>query len=488
MRNIVKPLAWAVLGGGLAVVGSAGALDLPWLQAAKAPAAATAPASTSLPAADPLPALQPGSAPNYRAIVQRYGPSVVGVMVEGRRTADGDEADALPRGWRQGVPHGAQPFRGQGSGFIVSGDGLILTNAHVVKDAQSVTVLLADRREFTAQVLGSDAATDIAVLRIPVQGLQPVRLGNPAQLQVGDPVLAIGAPYGLAQTATAGIVSATGRSLPGDGAVPFIQTDAAVNPGNSGGPLFDAAGNVVGINAQIYSRTGGYQGVSFAIPVDVAMRVSQQIVATGSAQHARLGVAVQDVTQPLADSFGLARPDGALVSQVAPGSAAATAGLRVGDVIQRIDGQPTVQAGALSARIAQAVPGERIALGIWRQGKALDLTVTLGRAGEGTQAGAPAAAAGDDAAPGGARLGLALRPLQPDERAQAKLDHGLVVQGAQGAAARAGLARGDVVLAINGQPVDSIDTLKRVLAANPKRVALLVWRAGEQLFVPVAPV
>ncbi len=495
MRNIVKPLAWAMLGGGLAVVGSAGAFDLPWLQAAKdgsrRQAAAQVQAAT-LQAAAPLAAVPPGSAPNYRAIVQRFGPSVVGIMVEGKRVADADEQDAfqaLPRGWRQPVPQGAQPFRGQGSGFIVSADGLILTNAHVVKDAQSVTVLLADRREYTAQVLGSDAATDIAVLRIPVQGLQAVRLGDPAQLQVGDPVLAIGAPFGLAQTATAGIVSATGRSLPGDGAVPFIQTDAAVNPGNSGGPLFDAAGNVVGINAQIYSRTGGYQGLSFAIPVDVAMRVSKQIVATGSAQHARLGVAVQDLTQPLADSFGLTRPDGALVSQVSPGSPAAAAGLQAGDVIQRIDGQPTVQAGALSARIAQAVPGERIALGVWRHGKALDLSVTLGRAGEGAQAGAQQPGGGDDAAaPAGARLGLALRPLQPEERAQAKLDHGLLVQGAQGAAARAGLARGDVVLAINGQPVDSVDALKRVLAASPKRVALLVWRAGEQLFVPVAPV
>lgn len=488
MRNIVQPLAWALLGGGLAAVGTAGAFDLPWrAQAGQTPPAAQA--TAALPAATPAAPLPPGSAPNYRAIVQRYGPSVVGILVEGRRAADADERallQALPRGWRPGVPSGAQPFRGQGSGFVVAADGLILTNAHVVKDAQQVTVLLADRREFTARVLGSDAATDIAVLRIPVQGLQPVRLGDPSQLQVGDPVLAIGAPYGLAQTATAGIVSATGRSLPGDGAVPFIQTDAAVNPGNSGGPLFDAAGNVVGINAQIYSRTGGFQGVSFAIPVDVAMRVSRQIVATGQAQHARLGVTVQDLTQPLADSFGLARPDGALVSQVAPGSPAAAAGLQPGDVIQKIDGQPTVQAGALSARIAQGVPGERIALGIWRQGKALDLPVTLGRADDGA-ATLQAAASADEAA-GGARLGLALRPLQPQERAQARLDHGLLVQDARGAAARAGVAAGDVVLAINGQPVDSVEVLKKVLAASPKRVALLVWRAGEQLFVPVAPV
>lgn len=484
MRKIVHPLAWALLGGGLAAVGTAGAIDLPWLGKAQ-PAAQAATLPTAAPAA-PLP---PGAAPNYRAIVQRYGPSVVGVLVEGRRTADGGEEAAalpgLPRGWRPGMPQGAQPFRGQGSGFIVAADGLILTNAHVVKDATQVTVLLADRREFTAQVLGSDAATDIAVLRIPVQGLQPVRLGDAAQLQVGDPVLAIGAPYGLAQTATAGIVSATGRSLPGDGAVPFIQTDAAVNPGNSGGPLFDAAGNVVGINAQIYSRTGGFQGVSFAIPVDVAMRVSQQIVATGRAQHARLGVTVQDLTQPLADSFGLQRPDGALVSQVAPGSPAAAAGLQPGDVIQKIDGQPTVQAGALSARVAQAVPGERIALGVWRQGKAVELTATLGKADD---AGATKQAAAGDEAAGGAKLGLALRPLQPAERAQARLDHGLLVQDARGAAARAGVAVGDVVLAINGQPVDSVDVLRKVLAGSPKRVALLVWRAGEQLFVPIAPV
>ncbi len=487
MRKIFQPLAWAMLGGSLAVVGTAGAFDLPWQQPAKTPVAIAA--AASLPAANTAAAvpLAPAAAPNYRAIVQQYGPSVVGITVEGNRVAEaGDgEGQGLPPGWRRLQPPGAQPFRGQGSGFIVSADGLVLTNAHVVKDARTVTVRMADRREYTATVLGSDAATDIAVLRIPAKGLVPVRLGDPAQLQVGDPVLAIGAPYGLTQTATAGIVSATGRSLPGDGAVPFIQTDAAVNPGNSGGPLFDAAGAVVGINAQIYSRTGGYQGLSFAIPVDVAMRVGQQIVATGSAQHARLGVAVQDMTQPLADSFGLPRPDGALVSQVAPGSAAAAAGLKAGDVILKIDGQPTLQAGALSARIAQAVPGDRIALALWRQGKPLDLNVTLGRADASADS---AAASSDDAAAGGARLGLALRPLQPEERAQARLDHGLLVQDAQGAAARAGLARGDVVLAINGQPVDSVAALRRVLAASGKGVALLVWRDGAQLFVPITPV
>lgn len=487
MSPILKPLAWALLGGGLAAVTTAGALDLPWLQGRPAAAPATQPAAAAVLAPAPLAALPPGSAPNYRAIVQRYGPAVVGVTVEGSRPADDAEAEPGQRFFR-GLPgargpSASQPFKGQGSGFIVAADGLILTNAHVVKDAREVTVRLADRREFIARVLGSDAATDIAVLRIAAQGLPTVHLGDPTQLQVGDPVLAIGAPYGLTQTATAGIVSATGRSLPGDGAVPFIQTDAAVNPGNSGGPLFDAAGNVVGINAQIYSRTGGFQGVSFAIPVDVAMRVGQQIVATGHAQHARLGVTVQDMTQPLADSFGLPRPDGALVSQVATDSPAAAAGLKVGDVILRIDGEPMAQAGALSARIAQAVPGDRIRLSLWRGQKTQDLTVTLGRAeAPGTAA---AGARADDEADGGGRLGLALRPLSRDERQQARLAHGLVVQGAQGAAAKAGLARGDVVMAVNGQPLDSVDELRRVLAAKPKRVALLVWRDGEQLFVPV---
>jgi serine protease Do len=472
---------------------TAGAIDLPWFHSKPVAAAAAQAVAPATPAAPPLAALPPGTTPNYRAIVQQFGPAVVGVTVEGLHKTTAEEAEAQANdpmqrffrnmpGWRGQMPE--QPFKGQGSGFIVSADGLILTNAHVVKDAKEVTVRLADRREYAAKVLGSDAATDIAVLRIAAQGLPTVRLGDPKQLQVGDPVLAIGAPYGLEQTATAGIVSAKGRSLPGDAAVPFIQTDAAVNPGNSGGPLFDGAGNVVGINAQIYSRTGGFQGVSFAIPVDVALRVRDQIVATGQAQHARLGVVVQDLTQPLADSFGLQRPDGALVANVDPRSPAAAAGLRSGDVILRIDGEPIVQAGALSVRISQAVPGERIKLSLWRAGKPIDVDATLGRAGEG---GATLAAneADETAATGGAKLGLALRPLTRDERAQTQIEHGMVVQGVQGPAARAGLTEGDVVLAINGQPVDSVDALRKVLSAKPKSVALLVWRDGDRLFVPV---
>lgn len=491
-RNTWRPLGWALLGGGLAAATTAGAFDLPFFNKSdKAPPAAVAPVAAAAAAATvPLPQLPVGTAPNYRAIVQQFGPAVVGVNVEGLRKTGNDEGpvarggDPMERffrglpGWRGQMPD--QPFRGQGSGFIVSPDGLILTNAHVVRDAKEVTVRLADRREYAAKVLGSDSATDIAVLRIEAKGLPTVRLGDPKSLMVGDYVLAIGAPYGLEQTATSGIVSAKGRSLPGDAFVPFIQTDAAVNPGNSGGPLFDATGNVVGINAQIYSRTGGFQGVSFAIPIDVAMKVRDQIVATGRAQHARLGVSVQDLNQNLAESFGLKRPDGALVASVDPKSPAAGAGLKAGDVILQIDGEPMTHAGAVSSRIGLGKPGEKVKLKVWRDQAERELAVTLGAARDEKQA---AADEEGSAEPG--RLGLALRPLSPQERQQAQIDSGLMVQGAQGAAARAGLSQGDVVMAINGKPVQSIDDIRRVLDAKPKSVALLVWRGGDRLFVPV---
>ncbi len=496
MKPVFKPLAWFLLGGSLAAMTGAGAWTAPWIHgsttAATPPASVSAPTSAAVAAAAvtaPLAPVLPTSAPNYRAIVQQSGPAVVGVRVEGVRkaSAESDDEDEDPTlrffrgfpGFRGAQPE-HQPFRGQGSGFIVAEDGLILTNAHVVKDAKDVTVRLADRREFKAKVLGSDPATDIAVLRIDAKGLSTVRLGDPKSLMVGDPVLAIGAPYGLEQTATAGIVSAKARSLPGEAFVPFIQTDAAVNPGNSGGPLFDGAGQVVGINSQIYSRTGGFQGVSFAIPIDVAMKVRDQIVSTGKAQHARLGVSVQDLNQGLAESFGLKRPDGALVSSVEPNSAAATAGLKSGDVILQIDGEPMQEAGTLSSRIGFAKPGDKVKLKIWRDQAEREITATLGSTRGETQA-----STSDKDSSDGARLGLALRPLSPVERQQASIDHGLLVQGVQGAAQRAGLQRGDVVMAINGKPIDGLEDIQRVLNAKPKNVALLVWRGGERLFVPV---
>jgi len=344
-----------------------------------------------------------------------------------------------------------------------------------------VTVKLSDRREFTAKVLGSDPTTDIAVLRINAKDLPTVRIGDARNLEVGDPVLAIGAPYGLEQTATQGIVSAKGRSLPGDNTVvPFIQTDAAVNPGNSGGPLFDGTATVVGINAQIYSQSGGFQGLSFSIPINVAMKVKDQIVATGKASHARLGVTIQDLNQSLAESFGLKRPDGALVANVADGSAAAAAGLKSGDVITEVNGQPVVRSGELSSLIGMAAPGEHVKLKVWRDHAAREIDAKLG----GAEAKGTELADADGAVQPG-QLGLSMRPLTRDERREAKLEQGLVIENVDGPAAKAGIEPGDVLLAINGRPVQSIEQVKLVLQGKPKSVALLVQRDGDKIFVPV---
>jgi len=499
----MKSLSAALLAAGVTAVGTAGAFSLTpnWLKhddkvAAVAP---VAPTDAAPQAVVPMTNAQ-GLVPNYRAIVKQAGPAVVGVSVAGTHAVSAEE-QGLPPGIENdpffrffrgmpGMPNGQQrgqrgnnegvPFRGMGSGFIISSDGLILTNAHVVREAKDVTVKLSDRREFTAKVLGTDTTTDIAVLRIDAKDLPTVKLGDARQLEVGDPVLAIGAPYGLEQTATQGIVSAKGRSLPGDAVVPFIQTDAAVNPGNSGGPLFDGTGSVVGINAQIYSRSGGFQGLSFAIPINVAMKVKDQIVATGKATHARLGVTVQDLNQSLADSFGLKRPDGALVANVAPNSAAAAAGLKSGDVITEVNDQPVVRSGELSSLIGLSSPGERVKLKVWRDHTPREIEAKLGGADEGAK---QVADAGSGAQ--GGQLGVALRPLTPEERRAAKVDQGMVVENVEGPAARAGIETGDVLLAINGKPVQSVDQVKSVLSSKPKSVALLVQRDGEKIFVPV---
>ena len=331
----IEPVTAALLAAGVLAGGSARALGLPAGSQERAAAAdcrrahsrpAHGVAARSHAAPVPMPARQRARLPRHRASrtarpwsASRCPACTASARSTACRKARGRPVlQVLPRPARRPAARPRErrgAVRGQGSGFIVSADGLILTNAHVVRDAKEVTVKLSDRREFAAKVLGSDAVTDVAVLRIDATNLPTVRLGDARQLEVGDPVLAIGAPYGLEQTATQGIVSAKGRSLPGDAVVPFIQTDAAVNPGNSGGPLFDGSGAVVGINAQIYSQSGGFQGLSFAIPIDVALKVKDQIVATGKASHARLGVSVQDLNQALAESFGLKKPDGALVAQ-----------------------------------------------------------------------------------------------------------------------------------------------------------------------------
>jgi len=344
-----------------------------------------------------------------------------------------------------------------------------------------VMVKLTDRREYRAKVLGADPRTDVAVLKIDAKNLPVVKLGNPKNLRPGEWVLAIGSPFGFENTVTAGVVSAKGRSLPDDSAVPFIQTDVAVNPGNSGGPLFNSRGEVVGINSQIYSQSGGYQGVSFAIPIGVAERVKDQIVATGKVEHAQLGVTVQEVNQQLADSFKLDRPEGALVASVQKGSPAEKAGLQPGDVIRKANGQPVIASGDLPAIVALEKPGDKLDMQIWRQGKKVEVSARLANAKE------KVAKADDDhsEASGGGKLGLALRPLEPGEKRQAGVGTGLLVEDVSGAAARAGVEPGDVVLAVNGTPAKSVDQVRSILSKSDKSVALLIQRGEDKIFVPV---
>jgi serine protease Do len=438
--------------------------------------------------------------PNFPLITQKYGPAVVNISVTGTRKAGSDDDDdqasqQQPFGGidpfeffrRFGGGGGGRivpkqmPVHGLGSGFIIDPNGLIMTNAHVVKDANEVTVKLTDRREYRAKVLGADPKTDIAVIKIDAKNLPAVSLGNSDKLQPGEWVLAIGSPFGFENTVTAGVVSAKGRTLPTDSAVPFIQTDVAVNPGNSGGPLFNAKGEVVGINSQIYSQSGGYQGVSFSIPIDLALKVKDQIVAHGKVEHAKLGVSVQEVNQQLADSFGLDRPAGALVANVEKGSPAERAGLQTGDVIRSINGQQIIASGDLSAAVSASQPGQKSTLEVWRKGKPVTINATLGNANE------KVAKADSASKPeGGGKLGLAVRPLQPQERKEAGIPNGgLIVEDVSGPAAAAGVEPGDVILSVNGTPVSSVEQMRSIVSKSNKSAALLVQRGEDKIFVPL---
>lgn len=485
LRN--STLAWSAIG--LLAVGTATGLSAHGVLQPATPTAAAATSDSNPTSSQPIPLM---TAPNYRAIVARNEAAVVGITTEGPMPTrapqefsfGGPNGDDNPlsqffRGFQMPRPRGIQ--RAQGSGFLISADGLVLTNAHVVDGAKEVTVKLSDHREYKAKVLGADKTSDIAVLKIDAHNLPAVTLGNSDKLGVGDYVLAIGEPFGLEETATAGIVSAKGRSLPGDGYVPFIQTDAAVNPGNSGGPLFDSSGAVVGINAQIYSNSGGFQGVSFAIPINLAVQVKDQIVKTGKVAHSRLGVEVQTMNQTLADSFKLTSPNGALVAKVVPDSAASEAGIKVGDVILKFNGASIIDAGSLSQRVGMATPGEKASIEIWRNGKTLDLTATIGNA-----ASTLAADNGSDAGSSQAKLGLALRPLSAEERQQAGVPGGLVVEDAQGRAAEAGIQPGDVVLSVDGTAVETVAQLRKVVKDHNKQVALLIQRGDARLFIPIS--
>jgi serine protease Do len=480
----------AAVAGAASVALPAGAL---YFYNAAPRAADAAPGNATVPAAVAATYAEAakGSLPDFSALVDRYGGAVVNISVKGtvKTSAQqpsmpgfgpGDPLEPFFRG-APGGPHGGRPapMRGEGSGFIIGSDGVILTNAHVVANADKVTVKLKDRREFEAKVIGSDEASDVAVIKIDAQDLPTVRLGDPRSLKVGQWVVAIGAPFGFDNSVTAGIVSAMGRNLPDDSYVPFIQTDVAINPGNSGGPLFNLAGEVVGVNSQIYSRSGGYAGISFAIPIDVALNVSRQLQASGKVTRGRLGVGIQDVDQALAESFGLDKPQGALVSNVEKGSPAAAAGLEAGDVILAFDGQAIETAGQLPALVAAAPPGRAASLKVWRNRATLEVSVKVGEA-EKTLAVADA-----EAQAGSGRLGLMVRPLAPEERRAADLPAGLVVEGVEGAAEEAGLRPGDIVLSANGTATKSVADLRGIVSGSKDHVALLVQRGESRIFVPV---
>ena len=431
--------------------------------------------------------------PNFRGIVEKYGPAVVNISVEGTVKSaaapgqspfaqiDPDDpfSDFLRRfGPQFQVPPGEQTKRGQGSGFIVSAEGIILTNAHVVEGADQVSVKLTDKREFKATVLGVDKPTDIAVLKIEATNLPIVPLGDPAQTEVGDWVLAIGSPFGFENSVTAGIVSAKSRSLPDEGYVPFLQTDVAINPGNSGGPLLNMKGEVIGINSQIFSRSGGYQGLSFAIPINVAAQVKDQLLAHGKVTRGRLGVVIQEVNQALAESFGLDRAQGALVSRVEDASPAAAAGLEVGDVILKFNGQPVSASAELPAKVAAIAPGTKARLEVWHKGEVRTLDVIVGELPQAQPAGDNKLAADKG------RLGVAVRALDPREEQEAETK-GLLVLESSGPAAHAGIRAGDVILSVNGKPVQSVDALHKLIDAAGKRVALLIQRNDARIFVPI---
>ncbi|WP_414675483.1 DegQ family serine endoprotease [Methylocaldum sp.] len=435
--------------------------------------------------------------PDFTGLVEKNSAAVVNISTSQKVTATEPQ---LPEGIEipEGTPFddffrhffgegGGQPseVKSLGSGFVVSQDGYVLTNHHVVKDADEIIVRLQDRRELVAKVVGSDKRSDIALLKIEADHLPVVRMGSADKLKVGEWVLAIGSPFGFDHSVTAGIVSAKGRSLPSDNYVPFIQTDVAINPGNSGGPLFNLDGEVVGVNSQIYSRTGGFMGLSFAIPIEVAMQVVEQLKSQGHVSRGWLGVQVQDVTRELAESFGMKKPQGALVSRVLPKSPAEAGGIQIGDVITEFNGQEVVGSSSLPPMVGMTKVGETAAVKIIRQGSTRDVKIKIGALPEDE-----GALLGAEEAPGAQtfdRLGLSVSNLTVEQREQLEISqHGVLVQAVNpGPAYDAGIRRGDVILRIQDQIIKDVNHFNDVVKGLPKgkSIAVLVQRRGGSLFL-----
>jgi len=440
--------------------------------------------------------------PDFTELAERQGQVVVNIsttqILRNRSTQafPFDENDPMAELFRRFMPRGIPGIpresesRSLGSGFIVSQDGYILTNAHVVDGADEVTVRLNDKREFRARIIGSDRRTDVALIKIEATGLPVARLGDPSRLRVGEWVVAIGSPFGFENSVTAGIVSAKGRSLPQENYVPFIQTDVAINPGNSGGPLFNMNGEVVGINSQIYSRSGGYMGLSFAIPIDVAMDIQSQLRTSGKVSRGRMGVVIQEVTRELAESFGLERPMGAIVNSVEKGGPAEAAGIEPGDVILRFDGKVIQNSADLPRIVAGTRPGTRVGVQLWRKGNHKEVSLTVGEVSEERalplrQGKAPRS---EQQA---SRLGLVVSELSPEQRRQLGISGGLLVEDLRGNVARADLRPGDIILALINRGVTtevrSVDQFNRLLSqfGRGANVTLLVRRGDMQTFITI---
>ena len=440
----------------------------------------------------PVASIQRGL-PDFADLVEKASPAVVNISVDQTIRPDDDDNpfagdpffDFLRRfgvpgqGFPPNHPNVPRIRQGIGSGFIISHDGYVLTNAHVVGDSKAeVTVKLSDKREFKAKVIGIDRRTDVALVKIDAKNLPTVVIGNPDSARVGEWVAAIGSPFGLEHSVTAGIISAKARRLPDENYVPFIQTDVAINPGNSGGPLLDLNGRVIGINSQIYSRSGGFMGISFAIPIDVAIKVKDQLIQHGRVQRGRLGVYIQGMSPELASSFGLDAPRGALVAQTEPGSAAARAGLKPGDIVLKVDGKEVNENNELPRIIGDKQPGSKVKLEIWREGKSRELTAVLDEQPQ------EETAKSQNDKDSGDEFGLNLRSLTAREAAHLGVSNGLVVEAAGARAARAGLRSGDVILSLNNQPVTSPAQFRQLAKKAGKRFALLIQRGDARLFVP----
>ena len=390
----------------------------------------------------------------------------------------------------QGPPREYQN-RSLGSGFIISPDGYVLTNAHVIDSADEVVVKLNDKREFKARVIGADRLTDVALLKIEASSLPIVKIGDPSKLRVGEWVFAIGSPFGLEQTVTAGIVSAKGRSLPDENYVPFIQTDVAINPGNSGGPLFNMKGEVIGINSQIYSRSGGYMGLAFSIPIDLAFDIQQQLKQSGKVSRGRMGVSIQDMSKELAESFGMSKPSGALINTVEKGGPAEKAGIQPGDVIQRFDGKPIVLAADLPRIVGLAKPGSKVPVQVWRAGASRELSLVVGEMQIEEKLAASASKRQKQPNAATNRLGLVLRELSPEQRRSLGINGGLIVEDVRNAGVRTELRPGDLIRAIVVKGVQTelvtVEQFNTLLGKFERNETVTLWvRRGEnQLFITI---